>query len=57
MPHHQNVDWWHIALVEVDGEQTTTHYITHPFQREPDFDATSVIYDLEKLLHKEVRPQ
>ena len=41
-----------LALVEVDGEQTTTHYITHPFQREPDFDATSVIYDLEKLLYK-----
>ncbi len=45
-----------LAIVEVDGEQTTTHYITHPFQREPDFDATSVMYDLAKLLHKGVTP-
>ena len=44
-----------LAIVEVDGEETTTHYITRPFQREPDFDATSVMYDLAKLLHKEVR--
>jgi SNF2 family DNA or RNA helicase len=45
-----------LAVVEVDGEQTTTHYITQPFQREPDFDATSVMYDLAKLLHKGVTP-
>ncbi|GAC1406421.1 MAG: hypothetical protein NVSMB49_26070 [Ktedonobacteraceae bacterium] len=45
-----------LAIVEVDGEETTTHYITRPFQREPDFDATSVMYDLAKLLDKEVRP-
>ena len=45
-----------LAVVEVDGEQTTTHYVAHPFQREPDFDATSVLYDLAKLLHKGVIP-
>jgi SNF2 family DNA or RNA helicase len=45
-----------LAVVEVDGETATTHYITRPFQREPDFDATSVMYDLAKLLHKGVSP-
>lgn len=41
-----------LALVEVDGEQTTTHYITRPFTREPDFGATSVTYSLPQLLSK-----
>ncbi len=45
-----------LAIVEVDGEQTNTHYVTRPFQREPDFDATSVIYNLASLLHKGVTP-
>ncbi|HVB25790.1 MAG TPA: helicase-related protein, partial [Ktedonobacteraceae bacterium] len=45
-----------LAIVEVDGETTRTHYITRPFQREPDFDATCVMYDLTKLLHKGVTP-
>ena len=44
-----------LAIVEVDGETTRTHYISRPFQREPDFGATSVIYDLNRLLIKEVR--
>ncbi len=44
-----------LAIVEVDGEKSTTHYILHPFQKEPDFDATCVMYDLAKLLHKGVR--
>jgi len=41
-----------LAVVQVDGEETTTHYIKQPFQREPDFDATSVTYNLAKLLKK-----
>lgn len=45
-----------LAVVEVDGENTTTHYISKPFQREPDFDATSIIYNLSKLLNKGVLP-
>lgn len=45
-----------LAIVAVDGETTHTHYIARPFQREPDFDATSVMYDLTKLLHKGVIP-
>jgi hypothetical protein len=45
-----------LAIVEVDGDATTTHYIARPFQREPDFGATSVNYDLEKLRNKGVVP-
>ncbi|MGH2509662.1 MAG: DUF3883 domain-containing protein, partial [Ktedonobacteraceae bacterium] len=45
-----------LALVEVAGEQTSTHYVMRPFKREPDFGATSVIYDLLPLLHKGVVP-
>lgn len=47
-------DDFFLAIVLVDGETTTTHYVPKPFQREPDFDATSVIYDLDKLLNKGV---
>jgi hypothetical protein len=45
-----------LALVEVDGEQTSTRYVTRPFKREPDFGATSVTYDLIQLLSKGVSP-
>ncbi len=45
-----------LAVVEVDGDHTTTHYITRPFHAEPDFGATSVNYDLSKLLTKGVIP-
>lgn len=45
-----------LALVEVDGEQTSTRYVMRPFKREPDFGATSVTYDLALLLHKGVAP-
>ncbi len=41
-----------LAIVEVDGDEATTNYITRPFQREPDFDVTSVNYDLTRLLTK-----
>jgi hypothetical protein len=49
-------DDFYLAIVLVDGETTSTHYVPKPFQREPDFDATSVIYDLDKLLIKEAIP-
>ncbi len=49
-------DDFYLAIVLVDGETTTTHYIPKPFQREPDFDATSVIYNLDKLLTKGASP-
>ncbi len=47
-------DDFFLAIVEVDGDEITTHYIPRPFQREPDFGATSVNYDLAKLLNKGV---
>ena len=43
-----------LAVVIVDGNTTTTYYITKPFQREPDFDATSVVYGLARLLQRGV---
>jgi superfamily II DNA or RNA helicase len=39
-----------LALVEVNGESATPRYLRRPFQKEPDFGATSVNYDLRKLL-------
>ena len=41
-----------LAVVMVEGDTTTTHYISKPFQREPDFDATSVVYGLTRLLQR-----
>ena len=41
-----------LALVLVDGEATTIHYISRPFHAEPDFGATSVNYEIEKWLQK-----
>ena len=49
-------DDFFLAIVLVDGETTTPYYVSKPFQREPDFDATSVIYKLDKLLNKGVIP-
>ncbi len=45
-----------LALVEVTGEMTTPRYVRRPFQREPDFAATSVNYGLPELL-SELRTQ
>jgi SNF2 family DNA or RNA helicase len=45
-----------LAIVFVDGQQTTLYYIVKPFQKEPDFAATSVNYDLSALLQKGVSP-
>lgn len=39
-----------LAIVEVDGNSTNVTYIPRPFQREPDFDVTSVNYDLVELV-------
>jgi superfamily II DNA or RNA helicase len=40
-----------LAIVEVDGETAKApRYVRRPFQREPDFAATSVNYDLRELL-------
>jgi hypothetical protein len=39
-----------LAVVEVDGDQTTPRYVRSPFHREPDFGVTSVNYDLKEIL-------
>jgi hypothetical protein len=49
-------DDFFLAVVFVDGEATETYYIQRPFQKEPDFDATSVIYNLASLLSKGATP-
>ncbi len=46
-----------LAVVEVDGEQTTARYVRAPFQREPDFGVTSVNYDLGELLTRAEAPR
>ena len=45
-----------LALVEVDGDSTTTRYVRQPFQREPDFGVTSVNYDLKELATRASEP-
>jgi hypothetical protein len=45
-----------LALVEVDGDTAVPRYVRHPFQREPDFGATSVNYDLDELQARAEEP-
>jgi len=45
-----------LALVEVDGDNASPHYVWRPFHREPDFGVTSVNYDLWELLSKAKSP-
>lgn len=46
-----------LAIVEVDGETAKEpHYIRKPFKKEPDFNATSVNYNLNKLLARAEAP-
>jgi hypothetical protein len=39
-----------LALVILDPDRAEVRYVRTPFEREPDFKATSVNYDLDKLL-------
>jgi superfamily II DNA or RNA helicase len=39
-----------LALVIIDGDQPEVRYVRKPFEKEPDFKATSVNYDLPTLL-------
>lgn len=39
-----------LAIVEVDGNQTHTIYLKHPFTNAPDFTATSVNYNIQDLI-------
>ena len=45
-----------LAIVTVDQDVTVVHYCRTPFEKEPDFKATSVNYDLEKLLVQAKEP-
>ena len=45
-----------LALVEVDGDSTSTRYVRQPFQREPDFGVTSVNYALKELAARSSEP-
>jgi SNF2 family DNA or RNA helicase len=45
-----------LAVVFVEGETTEVYYKEKPFHMQPDFDATSVIYDLASLLSKGAAP-
>ena len=46
-----------LALVEIDGATTVVRYLQHPFQKEPDFNVTSVNYNFAKLWEKATAPQ
>lgn len=50
-------DQFILAIVEVDGSDTTPWYVRQPFTREPDFGVTSVNYKLAKLLAKGEAPR
>jgi hypothetical protein len=39
-----------LAIAMVDGDAVNLRYVRRPFQKEPDFAATSVNFDLAKLL-------
>ncbi|MHB1543738.1 MAG: helicase-related protein [Gammaproteobacteria bacterium] len=46
-----------LAIVEfTNGTTYRTHYVRHPFQREPDFGVTSVNYDFAELLAQAGEP-
>jgi len=45
-----------LALVIIDQDRTEVRYCRTPFEREPDFKATSVNYDLDKLLAQAKEP-
>lgn len=38
-----------LAIVEVDGDQTRTTYIKHPFVNPPDYSTASTNYDIKRL--------
>jgi hypothetical protein len=47
-----------LAIVEfLDGESHQVHYLRRPFQREPDFDVTSVNYDFRELVARAEVPR
>ncbi|GIL16885.1 MAG: RNA helicase [Oligoflexia bacterium] len=46
-----------LAVVEVEGDKTKSpRYIRQPFSKEPEFETTSVNFDLSKILSKATEP-
>ncbi|MFN3684147.1 MAG: helicase-related protein [Fimbriimonadaceae bacterium] len=49
-----------LAVVEVEGDaaapRTSVHYVRRPFDREPDFSAVKVVYDLTQLRTRATPP-
>jgi len=45
-----------LAIVEFDGDSHRVHYVRRPFQREPDFGASSVNYDFAELINRATAP-
>ena len=45
-----------LAVVIIDQDLTEVRYCRTPFEKEPDFKATSVNYDLDKLLAQATEP-
>lgn len=43
-----------LAIVEVDGGETNTVYIRHPFEKKPDPSACSVNYEIADLMRRGV---
>ena len=46
-----------LAIVVIDQDATEVRYCRTPFQKEPDFKATSVNYDLDQLLAQSREPE
>lgn len=46
-----------LAIALIDGESVDLRYVRRPFEREPDFAATSVNYEINEILKKGVSPR
>ncbi len=49
-------DDFYLAICLVDGDRVDVRYVRRPFEKEPDFQATSVNYDLPALLAQAQEP-
>jgi hypothetical protein len=49
-------DGFTLAIVEVNGQAHEPCYLHRPFRQEPDFEVTSVAYDLRELLARSEEP-
>ena len=49
-------DEFYLAICLIDGDRVDVRYVRQPFEKEPDFQATSVNYDLVMLLAQAQEP-